>query len=195
MDSESPYFSFLPFSSLVQDISPDAQSIGIITQPFGNDNKSNNSRSNATTSQVRWFDARNTTQDRCRTVVHALVDYIQVRHPRSRITIHNGPHETIALAYARMVMANQSIAGISTFGVFPVLSTFGTGYLHQPHGVPSVTSWLFAKHGNRSISQVVPNLHVIYDRQYMMVSDMKKLWQTSGSAGVLAWFTSDWKRV
>jgi hypothetical protein len=73
--------------------------------------------------------------------VGALVDYIDRRHPHARISVHNGPNETIALAYARMIMANQTVVGISTFGVFPALSTFGTGYLHQPHG-PFVNGWM-----------------------------------------------------
>jgi hypothetical protein len=64
----------------------------------------------------------------------ALVDYLQQRHPNVRITIHNGPKETIALAYARMVLAQQTLACLSTFGIFPVLATFGTAYLHQPRG-------------------------------------------------------------
>jgi hypothetical protein len=74
-------------------------------------------------------------QNRCRIIAMSLVDYIQERFPSSRIQIHNGPNETILVAYARMIMANQSIAGMSTFGVFPVLATFGTGYLRSPRTV------------------------------------------------------------
>jgi hypothetical protein len=48
-----------------------------------------------------------------------------------RIMIHNGPNETIALAYARMIMAKQAIVGIGSFGVFPALATFGIGYIRN----------------------------------------------------------------
>jgi hypothetical protein len=133
MDSDHPNFAFLKFASYIQDISSEARSIGIITQPFAkvsNDTVDDTAGTNNTSlGQERWYDASSTTKDRCRTVVLAFVDFISERFPTSTVTIHNGPSETIALAYARMIMANQTVAGISTFGVFPVVASFGTAYL------------------------------------------------------------------
>jgi hypothetical protein len=100
--------------------------------------------------------------------------------------VHNGPSETTALAYARLVMANQTIAGISTFGVFPAISTFGTGYLSRPNGnFPNY--WMF----NPRVDELVDNVHMYTDSDFLMVADMKTLWETKGEAAVLEWFRSD----
>ena len=50
-------------------------------------------------------------RNRCRALISAFVDYLQSRFPKARITIRNDPNETIALTYARMIMANQSMSG------------------------------------------------------------------------------------
>jgi hypothetical protein len=42
----------------------------------------------------------------------AMVDFLQETFPQARVTIHNGRTATIALAYARMIMANQTIGGL-----------------------------------------------------------------------------------
>jgi hypothetical protein len=194
MDSDHPNFAFLKFASYVQDISTEARSIGIITQPFAkvaNDTVDTDTSTNDTSSgslgQERWYDASSTTKDRCRTVVSALVDYIQERFPTSTVTIHNGPTETIALAYARMIMANQTVAGISTFGVFPTVASFGTAHLHQPHG-PFVNGWMFWP---RRIDELAPHVSIVRDRDYIMVADLKVLWETQGAPGVVAWFQTE----
>jgi hypothetical protein len=188
MDSDHPNFAFLKFASYIQDISSEARSIGIITQPFAkvsNDTVDDTAGTNNTSlGQERWYDASSTTKDRCRTVVLAFVDYISERFPTSTVTIHNGPSETIALAYARMIMANQTVAGISTFGVFPVVASFGTAYLHQPHG-PFVNGWMFWP---RRIDELASHVSIVRDTDYVMVADLKVLWETQGAPGVVAWF-------
>jgi hypothetical protein len=187
MDSKHPNFAFVRFESYTRHIAPNTTSIGILTQPF-------QSRDN---DQTRPCDATDTTLDRCRTVVLALVDYLQQRHPHARITIHNGPHETIALAYARMILARQTLAGLSTFGIFPVLATFGTAYLHQPRGPQFVNGWLFrdAEHGSSNVNSTViaaaPHVHLTYEDDYIMVADIKRKWETHGAKDVVAWFRNE----
>ena len=56
---------------------------------------------------------------------------IYINKNKVRITIHNGPNETIALAYAKFVMANQSIIGVTSFSFFLVIATFGTAYTNH----------------------------------------------------------------
>jgi hypothetical protein len=122
--------------------------------------------------------------------VTALVDYIKtVSHPHiERVTFHNSPDETVAQSLARLVLAQFSVGGISSFGVFPVLATFGTGYWHEPRYGPFVNGWTKAE---PRVDTLLPNVHILEDANYIMVSDMKKLWETKGKAGVLAWFTQN----
>lgn len=180
MDSDHPNFAFVRFQTYMQHISPQAKSIGILTQPFRKFTESGKNEA----VQTRDYDDSDTVRDRCQTVVLALVHDIQEQHPNSRISIHNGPSETIALAYARMVMANQSIAAVSTFGVFPVIASFGTGYLHRPSGGPFPNGWLF----DPRVDEFASNVRLFDNGDYIMVKDIKNLWETQGQDGVLAWF-------
>jgi hypothetical protein len=95
-NSNHPGFGFMKFSAFSKQISPDTKSIGIVTQPFD------------TSGQYRKGDATVEKRERHRIVVMALVDFLGEKFPQARVTIHNGRSETIALAYARMVMANQT---------------------------------------------------------------------------------------
>ena len=49
----------------------------------------------------------------------------------SAVNMRSGPNQTLALACARWVMANQTFSGPTTFGVFPAIASFGTGYIQQ----------------------------------------------------------------
>ena len=113
MDSSHSSFAFMNFRGYTRHINPNVKSIGILTQPFTTDSV-----------QARSIDSESHIRDRCRTVVQALVEYIQERFPHARMRIHNT--ESIALTYARMILAQQAISGISTFGVMPAAATFVT---------------------------------------------------------------------
>jgi hypothetical protein len=118
MNSGHGEFDFLTFKGYTRYISPEARTIGILTQPFSFSNVTASGVS-STNAQVRLYDVAGPNADRCRIVVTALVEYIQERHPKARITVHNGSNETIASTFARMIMANQTIAGTSSsFGLF-----------------------------------------------------------------------------
>jgi hypothetical protein len=60
----------------------------------------------------------------------ALVDDLAQHVPTARIRIHNTPSETIA--HVRLVLANQTIVGSGTFGVFPVVASSGSGCFRRP---------------------------------------------------------------
>jgi hypothetical protein len=121
MDSDHAAFSFMHFQGYVQPISPNETTIGILTQPFDEDPQ-----------QSRQADSKAHVLDRCRTVVNALVDYIRERYPTALVSIPNDHTERITLSYLRMIMAQQAISGISSFGVMPAVATFGTGYIRTP---------------------------------------------------------------
>jgi hypothetical protein len=175
MDSKHPSFAFMKFSGYTRHISPDAKSIGILTQPFDTD------------TQSRKADSGQYKRDRCRVVVFSLVDYIKVHYPNAQVRIHNTVGETIALTFARMIMANQTIAGISSFGVIPAISTFGTGYIRTPDYPKAPNQWLI----HPRIDELTDNVVLFDEPKRIMVGAMKGLWQTEGEKGVLEWFWND----
>jgi hypothetical protein len=119
---EKRYYS--KFSQYSKLISTEAKTIGIVTQAFEVDDGE----------QVRRADEIGKSGRRCRVVVTGLVDHLQRHFPNATISVRNdGPNETIAMAFARMIMANQSIAlTMSSFSIWPVLTSFGTGYYLSP---------------------------------------------------------------
>ena len=173
MDSDHPHFAFMKFSGYVRHISPEASSIGILTQPFDEG------------TQARAIDTDNFKGHRCRTVVYSLVKYIEERHPNARVSIRNDVEETIALTFARMTMANQTINGISTFSIMPTIATFGTGYIRKPEGMQN--QWLM----NPRIDLYTSNVVLFDEPNVILVGNMKKLWETEGEVGVLNWFWND----
>eukprot|EP00980_Cylindrotheca_fusiformis_P017384 scaffold5395_cov126-Cylindrotheca_fusiformis.AAC.4 len=131
-------FGMIKFTEYLRWISPEARSIGILTQPFD-------------PSRNRLVDKRRV--GRCRNATFLLVDVLQQSFPQTRITIHNGPNETLPLAYARLVMANQSFTTLSSFGIFPVIGTFGHGYFQRGNrGVNPFANYL---------PQFMPNLQMM----------------------------------
>ena len=133
-------FGMIKFSEYRKHISTSARTIGIVTQPFSK-------------KLVRRLDAPKAKA--CREVTFLLVDYLKRFLPNSTISIRNGENETLPLAYARLAMANQTFTTISSFGIFPVIGTFGEGYFQASwwSGGRAVSPW--ASH----IPAILPNIH------------------------------------
>lgn len=117
--------------------------------------------------------------DNCRLVVTSLVDYLQSYvAPDATISIHNGVNETLPLTYARLVMANYSITSLSSFGIFPVIGTFGQGYFQQ---------------GNRGVNPFATYIPSYLYNLHEMTAD----WMTTGEMwgkpveDLIAWFVND----
>jgi hypothetical protein len=47
------------------------------------------------------------------------------------ISIHNGPNKMLSLAYAPLAMTKQTCVSLSSFGIFPIIGTFGEGYFQK----------------------------------------------------------------
>jgi hypothetical protein len=188
MDSMNGAFSFMQFQGYVRHISPNATTIGILTQPFDDDDD---------TQQSRWPDSFKHVQERCRIVVLALVEYIQERHPAAQIFIRNERTERITISYLRLIMAQQAVSGVSSFGVMPIVATFGKGYVRTPdppaepyHGglFPLIVNfWVLVPR----IDELTEGQVVLFEEPSMPVPEMKVLWEQDGEAGVLAWFRND----
>lgn len=113
------------YSEYLRWIDPNTTSIGILTQPFGKDLNS------------------------CRGAVYSLVDYLQVQYPNATISVRKGPEETLPLTYARIVMAKQAFTSPNSFGIFPIMGTYGEGYFEQ--GLSFLST----------VTQYLPNVHAM----------------------------------
>lgn len=171
MNSDHPNYGFMTFSGYTRLISKDARSIGILTSPFDPEG------------QIRPRDASELVRERCRIVVTSLVEYIQERFPAARLRVHNDATETVAVTYSRIIMANQTIVGISSFSVFPAIGSFGTGYLLKPdpHGP---NKWTTAP----DISSIVDNVVIFEEPSIISVIQVRDLWKASGKEAILDWF-------
>ncbi len=174
INSDHKSFGFISFHSFSRHISSDARLIGIVTQPFDTQE-----------AQMRPLEQTDLHTDRCRLVVTQFVQHLEERFPQARVRIRNDANETIALTFARMIMAQQIVSPISTFSVVPALATFGTGYIREPD-FEKAPNW-FLLHPN--VSTLVDNVHLIQE-PVLMAAELKKLWGDDGSA-VLEWFQND----
>jgi hypothetical protein len=181
--SNLPGYGFWTFDGYVRHISSEAKSIGILTQPFPENN---------TNVQQRYMDNADAAQNRrCKTLALALRDYIQERHPHATVSIRNTKEETIALSMARLVLANQSIGGRSTFSVFPIVATYGTGYYLQPE-ILTPCSWLGRLDPHLLVDPDTGRHNVIlFDEPHQRIgSHVSALRDSNGNEAVLDWFKS-----
>jgi hypothetical protein len=173
MSSSHPRFGFCKYNAFASRISPNATRIGIVTQPFDE------------SAQNRAWDSSAEKRRRCKTVVLDFQNYLETKFPNAKVRIHNSPNETIALTYARMIMANQSIAGISTFGVFSSIASFGTGYIRSPDKQSATNQWLT----NPPLDKLTNDLILMKEPNILMVQQVQKLWEEKdGKQKILSWF-------
>lgn len=170
IDAKHKSFGFMKFHSFSRHLSPAVQSIGIITQPFNDD------------VQLRSIERVPHKLERCRLVVTAFQSFLQEQFPKARVSIRN--QESIALTYARVVMANQTVIAISTFGVIPAIATFGQGFIREPDFAKSPNRFLL--HPN--IETLAENVHLVKEPR-LMAAKLQKMWGEDGSK-VLEWFQS-----
>lgn len=156
-------FGVIKYSEYTKWIRNNTRSIGILTQPFEKDLN-------------RRIDSGKV--DSCKKAVMLLVEYLAQAYPSSAITIHNGPNETLPLAYARLAMAKQAFTSLSSFGIFPVVGSFGDGYFQR---------------GNRGVNpfatkmpSYLSNLHQL-DAPVITTGQIRR----AGLTDTLAWLVSE----
>jgi tetratricopeptide (TPR) repeat protein len=156
-------FGMIRYNEYKKWIPKDTESIGILTQPFEKERN-------------RGRDSRRT--DDCRTVVFALVEYLQDFAPKAKITIHNGSNETLPLAYARLVMANYAITSLSSFGIFPIVGTFGQGFFQK---------------GNRGVNPFATYIPSILDNIHEMEANVRGTGEMKDKSveDLVEWFVND----
>jgi hypothetical protein len=168
--SDEPRYGFMTFDAYARQISPQAQSIGIVTESF--DAKG----------QHRQADNGRVTRDRCRLVVDAFVEHLQQRFPNAQVRIRNGPEETVALAYARLIMANQTVTSLSTFAFFPAVAAFGKALVKRP-SPKNLGGWLV----KLKSAGKAENIEFFDEPDWLSTKQCKRMWGDDGSA-VLQWF-------
>jgi hypothetical protein len=86
-----------------------------------------------------------------------------------------------------MIMANQTVVGISAFSAYAALAAFGTSYVPIPNGHSA--NFIL----NYEPSHLLPpNVIRFYDARIIMVADLKKLWESNDATErVLEWFWND----
>ncbi|KAI2506002.1 hypothetical protein MHU86_8413 [Fragilaria crotonensis] len=129
-----PCYGLVPFHVYTNLIPRTAQTIGVITAPFR---------------QGGRFDFNEA-------VTLAARDYIRSKFPDARVSIRNG-NESMAVTYARMVAANWSFCGSSTFCLYPALATAGKSYILQSPLYGGTSSWL------GMVAEMLDNVHYIKD--------------------------------
>jgi hypothetical protein len=159
-------FGMIKFTEYKKWISRDARTIGIVTQSF--DEK-----------LLRAKDAGSTNS--CRHATHLLVDYLQEYFPNATISIHNNESESLPLAYARLAMANQSFTSLSSFGIFPVIGTFGDGYFQK--GNRGVNP--FATH----VPALLSNVHEMH-APVLSMGTIRNMLTTTTLNETLQWFVT-----
>jgi hypothetical protein len=159
-------FGMIKFTEYKKWISRDARTIGILTQPFDD-------------RLLRAKDAGRTNS--CRQATYLLVDYLREYLPNATISIHNNENETLPLAYARLAMANQSFTSLSSFGIFPVIGTFGDGYFQK---------------GNRGVNPFATHVPALFSNVHEMnapvlgTGTIKNMLATTTLNDTLQWFVT-----
>jgi hypothetical protein len=174
IQSRHPSFGFMKFESFSRYIQKDTTtSIGIVTSPL------------EPSTQVRSSDKGKDKIYRCKKVINLFVEHLQTKFSNNtKISVRNDPNESIAATYARMIMAKQTIIGISSFGVFGGLASFGTSYIRKPDYVKAPNRFL-VNHPN--ISQLAPNVHLITEPR-LMAKDVRDSWPKDDGESVMRWF-------
>lgn len=168
-------FGMIKFTKYAHWMSNDTSTIGIVTQPFdvgGN----------------RGQDMGRV--EPCRLATYRLVDTLQSSFPSAKIAIHNEVIDTLPLTLARLTMAKQSFTTVSSFGIFPVIGSFGKSYFQQ---------------GNRNVNWFVNTLPEIYPDKIHKITapfistwDIKKRLTMHGLNATLDWFADEdfaWEKV
>jgi hypothetical protein len=156
-------YGMVPFRVYTKLLPSTAKTIGIVTAPFKQERP-----------DWGYGDA-----DLNEAIVTAARDYIQRAFPDAKVSIRNS-NETMAMTYVRMVAANWSFCGPSTFCLYPAIATMGESYILQSPLFGDSPTWL------NKLDESFQNVHYI-DETYMKneefwewnVSDIVKMLESN----------------
>jgi hypothetical protein len=153
---EHGLYGLIPFHVYKKLIPKGVKSIGIITAPF----KQN---------RPAWGYGDADLNER---VSLAVQDYLQQTFPEARVSIRNDDvNETMAMTYARMISANWSFCGSSTFCLYPALATRGESYILQSPLFGGSPTWI------TKVEAPFSNIH--YVQEELVLSSETWNWNVS----------------
>ena len=158
-------YGLVPFHNYKSLIPKKAKTIGIVTAPY---------RQNRPGRSFSYGDA-----ELNEAVTVSARDYIQNQFPDARVSIRNDDvNETMAMTYVRMVAANWSFCGSSTFCLYPSLATAGESYILQTPLFGGSPGWL------DKVAESFDNVHyikgdIIFSREFkdLNIRDIVKMLQ------------------
>eukprot|EP00536_Pseudo-nitzschia_multiseries_P009996 jgi/Psemu1/24722/gm1.24722_g len=140
----------LHFSEYTKHIRDDIKSIGIIAE---SPRKVGDTR-NGEISGLYIYDH----------AITLLVEYLQAYFSNQRVDVSIYDNDTLPLQYARIAMAKQSFSSFSTFGMIPIIGTFGEGYFQ-----PTISNTGGIVGGqNKIIRRLVSNQYDGFDNIHLM---------------------------
>ena len=181
-------YGFMTFDAYSRHISPSVRTIGVLTQPFGLDEKANNKtgKTEEVIVQQRTLDTGSKkVKTRCRSLVTSFVGHLQERFPFAKISIRNDRLETITMAYVRFVMANESVGAMSTFSLFPILGSFGHGYVLRPQNADP-SGWMI--NPNYPIEKMSNTIQLFDETNLLLGPRARNLWDEYGYETIMQWF-------
>ena len=161
----------MKFASFSRHLSPQVQTIGVVTQPF------------SATGQVRVNDNNELRYQRCRKVVYAFLDHLEETFPHAKIRLHNSADENIALMVTRVVMANQTVIGASSIGGFAGVASFGQAFIRNPRDEEGPNQWM---RNTTTVMTQMPHVTLINEPR-LSPKELAELWGEDGGE-VLRWF-------
>ena len=173
-------YAWHKFDLLASHINNDTQSIGIVTQPF---NKGENRKQD--------LSSKHDTMSACKRLAGTLDEYLQKRFPSARVSLRNDSNESVALAYSRMIVAKQVVlGGVSTFGVYAALASYGQAIMIAPDFPHAPGRWLLKW---EKIKKIDDNVTIIHDPSPLIITQAQYLWwhADGGQEAMIEWLTSD----
>jgi hypothetical protein len=113
-------YGWLPYSAYTATLDADTRSIGVLCAPLSG--------------PCRAKDCDFTGD--CRMLIEDLIAWLKQAFPRA--TVSDRSADDISTAFARMVLAEQTICNPSTFCLFPTIAARGRGYLVESRLFPFV---------------------------------------------------------
>lgn len=137
-------YGLVPFRSYESLIPQGATSIGIVTAPFAQDREG-------------WGPGDPELNE---AVVTATRNYLRKAFPKATVTIRNSHDDTLDVVYTRLIQANTTICGPSTFCVFPAIASVKQSYIMESELFGGEASWL------AKVSESDPSVHYVKRKYY-----------------------------
>lgn len=102
-----------------------------------------------------------------------------------RIRIRNDSSETIALTFARIIMAKYIVIGTTSFGSISSLASFGKSYILETNYKRGPNSWLSSTEHHVNITNLVNNVQMIHE-PLLSSAYVKNHWGNNGEH-ILDW--------